>query len=40
MVQKKKLYKVLMEKPEGKRKLVRPRRRWEDEIRMDVRETG
>jgi hypothetical protein len=35
-----KLYKVLVEKPEGKRPLGRPRRRWEDEIRMDLREIG
>jgi hypothetical protein len=27
-------------KPEGKRPLGRPRRRWEDNIRMDVREIG
>jgi hypothetical protein len=35
-----KLYKVLMGKPEGKRPLGRPRRRWEDRIRMDLREIG
>jgi hypothetical protein len=29
-----------MGKPEGKRPLGRPRRRWEDGIRMDVREIG
>jgi hypothetical protein len=29
-----------MENPEGKRPLGRPRRRWEDGIRMDLRETG
>jgi hypothetical protein len=34
------LYKVLMGKPEGKRPLGRPRRRWEDGIRMDLREIG
>jgi hypothetical protein len=34
------LYKVLMGKPEGKRPLGRPMRRWEDGIRMDLRETG
>jgi hypothetical protein len=28
------VYKVLMGKPEGKRPLGRPRRRWEDGIRM------
>jgi hypothetical protein len=35
-----KLYRVLVGKPEGKRPLGRPRRRWEDGIRMDLRETG
>jgi hypothetical protein len=35
-----KLYKVLVGNPEGKRPLGRPRRRWEDGIRMDLRETG
>jgi hypothetical protein len=34
------VYKVLMRKPEGRRPLVRPRRRWEDRIRMDLREIG
>jgi hypothetical protein len=34
------VYKVLMGNPEGKRPLGRPRRRWEDGIRMDLRETG
>ena len=28
------------EKPEGKRPLGRPRRRWEDNIKMDLREVG
>jgi hypothetical protein len=32
-----KLYKVLVRKPEGKRPLGRPRRKWEDGIRMDLR---
>jgi hypothetical protein len=31
------VYKVLVGKPEGKRPLGRPRRRWEDGIRMDLR---
>jgi hypothetical protein len=31
---------VLVGKPEGKRLLGRPRRRWEDGIRMDYREIG
>jgi hypothetical protein len=34
------VHKVLVGKPEGKRLLGRPRRRWEDEIRMDLRVTG
>jgi hypothetical protein len=34
------VYKVLMEKPERKRPLGRPRRRWEDGIRTDLREIG
>jgi hypothetical protein len=34
------VYRVLMGKPEGKRPLGRPRRRWEDGIRMDLREIG
>jgi hypothetical protein len=33
-------YSILVEKAEGKRPLGRPRRRWEDNIRMDLRETG
>jgi hypothetical protein len=40
MGEEKTLYKVLVGKPEGKRPLGRPRRRWEDGIRMDLRETG
>jgi len=31
-------HKILVRKPEGKRPLGRPRRRWEDNIRMDRRE--
>jgi hypothetical protein len=34
------VYRVLMEKPEGKRPLERPRRRWEGGIKMDLREIG
>jgi hypothetical protein len=34
------VYRVLMGKPEGKRSLGRPRRRWEDGIRMALREIG
>jgi hypothetical protein len=32
--------KILVGKSKGKRPLGRPRRRWEDGIRMDFRETG
>ena len=32
------VYRVLVGKPEGKRPLGRPRRRWVDNIRMDVQE--
>jgi hypothetical protein len=35
-----KMYKVLVGKLEGKRPLGRPRRRWEDGVRMDLREIG
>jgi hypothetical protein len=31
---------VLVGRPEGKRQLGRPRRRWEDNIKTDLRETG
>jgi hypothetical protein len=34
------VHRVLVWKPEGKRPLVRPRRRWEDNIKMDVQEVG
>jgi hypothetical protein len=34
------VYKILFGKPERKRPLRGPRRRWEDNIRMDLRETG
>jgi hypothetical protein len=33
-------YTILVGKPEGKRPLGRLRRRWEDNIKMDLRETG
>jgi hypothetical protein len=33
-------YRVLVERPEGKRPLEIPRRRWEDNIKLDLRETG
>jgi len=32
------VYRVLLGKPEGKRALGRPRRRWEDNIKMDLQE--
>jgi hypothetical protein len=35
-----KVYKVLVGKPEGKSPLGRPKRRWEDRIRKDFREIG
>jgi hypothetical protein len=35
-----KVYRVLVGMPEGKRPLRRPRRRWEDGIKMDLREFG
>jgi hypothetical protein len=34
------VYRVLVGKPEGKRSLGRPRRRWEDNIKMDLQEVG
>ncbi|KAJ4438642.1 hypothetical protein ANN_14589 [Periplaneta americana] len=34
------VYRVLVGRPEGKRPLGRPRRRWEDNIKMDLREVG
>jgi hypothetical protein len=33
-------YMALVRKPEGRRPLGRPRRRWEDNIKMDLREVG
>jgi hypothetical protein len=33
-------YSILVEKPEGRRPLGRPRRRWLDNIKMDLREIG
>jgi hypothetical protein len=33
-------YRILVGKPEGKRLLGRPRRRWVDNIKMDLREIG
>jgi len=34
------VYSVLVWKPEGKRPLAKPRRRWEDSIKMDLQEVG
>jgi len=34
------VHRVLMGKPEGKRLVGSPRRRWEDNIKMDLREVG
>ena len=34
------VYRVLLGKPEGRRPLGRPRRRWVDNIRMDLQEVG
>jgi hypothetical protein len=33
-------YRAFMGKPEGRRPLERPRHRWEDNIKMDLREVG
>jgi hypothetical protein len=40
MVERKGAYRVLMEKPEGKRPLGGPRRRMEDSNKMDLQEVG
>ena len=40
MEQSRNAYRVLVGKPEGKRSLGRPRIRWEDSIKMDLREVG
>jgi hypothetical protein len=40
MGEEREVYKVLVGKPKGKRPLGRPRHRWEDGIRMDLREIG
>ena len=34
------VHRVLIGKPEGKRPLGRPRRRWEDNVKMNLREVG
>ena len=40
MVERRGVYRVLMGKPDGKRPLGRSRRRWEDNIKMDLQEVG
>jgi hypothetical protein len=40
MGEKRNMYRLLVGKPEGKRPLGRPRRRWIDNIKMDLLETG
>jgi len=34
------VYKIVVRKPEGKKPLGRPRRRWEENTRMDLKEIG
>jgi hypothetical protein len=38
--EKRKAYRILVVKPEGRRPLARPRRKWEGNIKMYLRETG
>jgi hypothetical protein len=40
MGEKRNVYRILVGKPEGKRPLGRPRRRWAHNIKMDLRELG
>jgi hypothetical protein len=40
MGEKKGVYRVLVGKPEGKMPLGRPRRRWEDHFKTDLKEVG
>ena len=40
LVDKRGAYGVLMGRPEGRRPLGRPRRRWEESIKMDLQEMG
>ena len=40
MAERRGVYRVLAGKPEGKRPLGRPRRGWEDNIKMDIQELG
>jgi hypothetical protein len=39
-MEKRNAYRILVGKPEGKRPLGRPRHRWVDNIKMDLREIG
>jgi hypothetical protein len=40
MGEKRNIYRILVGKPEGKRPLRRPRRRWVENIKIDLREIG
>jgi hypothetical protein len=40
MVDRRGVYRFLVRKREGKRPIERPRRRWEDNIKMDLQEVG
>jgi hypothetical protein len=40
MAEERGVHRVMMEKPEGKRPLGRPRHRWEDNIKMGIQEVG
>ena len=40
MGERRRIYRVLVGKPEGKGRLGRPRGRWEDNIKMDLQEVG
>jgi hypothetical protein len=40
MGERRSVYRVLVRKPEGKRPLWRPRRRWEDNIKIELQEVG
>jgi hypothetical protein len=39
-VERKNAYRIFVGKPEGKRLLGRPRRKWVDNVKTDLRETG
>ena len=40
MVERRSVYRILVGKRDGRRPLWRPRRRWDDNIKMDLREVG